>query len=102
MAEIHRKADPTLFSPGELFTPFSEAGQTYDRPIGAWREKAYEYRLITFLLLGLILVLAISFLFLCFTPRVRVFAVSLTSSGFSTGVYELKQEVSNNKKEVRS
>ena len=89
MAEIHRKVDATSYHAVEALTPFSAIGQEYDLPIGALRLKAYRYRIMTFIFLGLAFALALYFLILCEMPRERVFAVQVLNTGFSTGVSQL-------------
>ena len=89
MAEIHRKVDATSYHGGEIFTPFSGVGQMYDLPIGKWRLKAYQYRVLTFVFLGVGFLLSLYFLLLSQMPREQVFAVQVLNTGFSTGVTEL-------------
>jgi hypothetical protein len=89
MAEIYRKVGPTSYSAGDLLTPFSRPGQTYDLPIGNWRVKAFFYRVLTFVFLGIAFLLALFFLMLCEMPREQVFAVQVLNTGFSMGISRL-------------
>lgn len=92
MSEIHRKADTASFSYSEIGTPFAQKGQFFDLPIGALRQKAFQYRSLTFVFLGLSVLLAIYFLDLAQQPVSRVFAAQTTKSGFVSKVVILNED----------
>jgi hypothetical protein len=102
MAEIYRKVGPTSYSAGEVFTPFSRPGQSYDLPIGAWRLKAFFYRLLTLIFLGIAVLLTLVFLMLAQMPREKVFAVQVLNTGFSTGYSRLPLGSSNLLKNIKN
>lgn len=102
MSEIHRKADITSFQYGEFATPFAAKGQEYDLPIGSLRQKAYRYRSLTFVFLGVSVLLAMYFLRLANQPGNHVLAAQISKKGFVSKVVMLQQNYTVSPKIVKA
>ncbi|MCF6767136.1 hypothetical protein L3V86_01985 [Thiotrichales bacterium 19S11-10] len=74
---------------GEIETPFLSKKQQYDAPIGQWRQRAYSWRLLFFVNIGIALLLVLYLILILSVRPFSIAVVSTTPEGHVKGVYKL-------------
>lgn len=82
MAEVKSGRVDATFNYGEVLTPYSQAGQGWDRKIGHWRDLAFKWRAVCLSILGVNVLLTLLFFALLSGPQQQIWLAQINQSGF--------------------